>query len=391
MHKIILKGITWNHSRGIAPLQAASQRFSELHPNVEIVWSKRSLQAFADYSIEKLTEEYDLLIIDHPWVGSASATNCVLPLNEFISADFLEQLQKNSAGSSHISYNYDGVQWALAIDAATPVASMRKDLFIKKQEKIPKTWNDVMDLAKKGLVMAPAIPIDLLMNFYTFCIAHGEVPFNGTELVSVGTGLLALDTMLNFYSLLDSRAFKMNPINVADEMSNEDQFAYCPFAYGYSNYGRKGYGNNILTYNDVVSFNGLPLQTTLGGTGIAVSAFSLYKSFAVDFAQFVCNPAYQAAEYLLNGGQPGYSFGYADEVNNLVCNNFYTNTRATLVNAYLRPRYHGYLEFQDAAGFYIQEFLRGNEKNPMTVLNKLNVLYKESLVKSNKAHEYITA
>lgn len=219
MHKLILKGITWNHSRGVAPLQAASQRFSELHPNVELVWSKRSLQAFADYSIEKLTEEYDLLIIDHPWVGSASAANCVLPLNEFISADFLDQLQKNSAGPSHISYNYDGIQWALAIDAATPVASMRKDLLVKKQEKIPKTWKDVMDLAKKGLVVAPAIPIDLLMNFYTFCIAHGEVPFKGADLVSVETGMKALDTMLDFYSLLDPCVFKMNPINVADRCS----------------------------------------------------------------------------------------------------------------------------------------------------------------------------
>ena len=66
MGKVVLNGITWGHSRGITPLFATAQRYSELHPDVEINWEKRTLQEFADYSIEKLTSQYDLLIIDHP-------------------------------------------------------------------------------------------------------------------------------------------------------------------------------------------------------------------------------------------------------------------------------------------------------------------------------------
>jgi len=50
----VLKGITWGHSRGITPLLAAAQRYSELHPGVTITWEKRSLQEFADYPLEKL-------------------------------------------------------------------------------------------------------------------------------------------------------------------------------------------------------------------------------------------------------------------------------------------------------------------------------------------------
>ena len=87
MEKIILNGITWGHSRGITPLLAAAQRFNELHPHIEINWTKRSLQEFADFPIEKLVEKYDLLIIDHPWVGTAAATNCVQPINEFLSKE----------------------------------------------------------------------------------------------------------------------------------------------------------------------------------------------------------------------------------------------------------------------------------------------------------------
>ncbi|WP_300598186.1 extracellular solute-binding protein [Niabella sp.] len=379
MNKMVLKGMTWDHSRGIVPLQAAAQRFNELHPNVQIVWEKRSLQAFADYSIEKLTESYDLLIIDHPWAGSASVTNCVLPLNEFLPEEYLKALQQHSVGASHDSYFYDGGQWALAIDAAAPVASMRADLLQQEQIATPQTWEDVMKIAAKGKAAAPAIPIDLLMNFYTFCWAHGGNLFNDNEVVAPETGTAALDTMKAFYSLLDRRFFSMNPIAVAEAMSNTDAYWYCPFAYGYSNYSRKYYSRQLLIYTNVVVFNGQPLQTTLGGTGIAVSAHSTHQSVAVDFVRFVCAPEWQGAEYLLTGGQPGYDFGYDDAVNNQVGNNFFINTRATLENAYIRPRYHGYLHFQDAAGFYIQEYLKGNILAPQTVLTKLNTLYAESL------------
>lgn len=41
MAAIVLNGITWGHSRGITPLLALSQRYSELHPGVEIRWKKK--------------------------------------------------------------------------------------------------------------------------------------------------------------------------------------------------------------------------------------------------------------------------------------------------------------------------------------------------------------
>ena len=140
MEKIIIKGITWGHSRGISPLLAFSQRFSELNPGVEVQWTKRSLQEFADFPIEKLTEQYDLLIIDHPWVGCAAATNCVLPLESYLPKDYLQDQLDNSVGQSHQSYHYNGHQWALAIDAATPAASYRPDLFEKNNISLPLVW-----------------------------------------------------------------------------------------------------------------------------------------------------------------------------------------------------------------------------------------------------------
>lgn len=377
---ILLKGITWNHSRGIVPLQAASQRFSELHPGVEIVWEKRSLQEFADYPIEKLTEFYDLLIIDHPWVGTAAETVCVLPLDEHYPKEFLENLENNSVGQSHSSYNYKGHQWALAIDAASPVASYRKDLFEKNNQTIPKTWEDLLALAREGKVAIPAIPIDILMNFYSFCIAAGAEPFiSENEVIDIQTGITALQAMRDLYSTLDKKMFEYNPIKIAELMTTTDDFWYCPFAYCYSNYSRKGFAENILTYTGVITFEGKRLLTTLGGTGLSVSAFSKSKAEALQFAQFVCSPEYQSSEYIYNGGQPGYSFGWKEELNNTLTNNFFKNSWATIEESYVRPRYHRYLHFQDEAGNYIQEYLMKGNMSEEIVLGKLNEIYKNSL------------
>ncbi len=42
--------------------------------------------------------------------------------------------------------------------------------------------------------------------------------------------------------------------------------------------------------------------------------------------------------------------------------------------AYLRPRYEGYIDFQDQAGGVVYEFLR-NGGNPRTVVNELQEVY----------------
>ena len=124
----VLRGITWNHSRGFVSVVATAQRFCEMRPDVDIIWQKRSLQEFADAPIEDLAEDYDLLVIDHPWAGFAAYSQVLVPLQEIMPAEYMQDQADNSVGHSHPSYIFDGGQCALAIDAATPVASYRPDL-----------------------------------------------------------------------------------------------------------------------------------------------------------------------------------------------------------------------------------------------------------------------
>ena len=380
MANIKLQGITWGHSRGFTPLAAYAQRFSELYPDVEVTWKKRTLQEFADFPIEKLTTQYDLLIIDHPWVGCAAATGCVLPLEEYLPQEYLEDQQANSIGCSHESYHYKGHQWALAIDAATPVASYRKDLFEKEQRPLPENWNDIIILAREKKLALPAIPIDLLMNFYMFCLAHGSEPFQSKEeVVDRSTGLQALETMRELYSLVDRDFFQYNPIAVAERMSKTNDFLYCPFAYGYSNYSRSGYAKYLLHYTDLVSFSpGKKLRSTIGGTGIAVSSSCKNPEWAIRFAQEIVSPECQRTFYAEHGGQPGHGSAWNDEHANALCHDYFRQVLPAMERGYIRPRYNGYLHFQDEAGQPIQHYLM-NGGNAVGVLENINRLYQQSL------------
>lgn len=376
MGAIVLNGITWGHSRGITPLLALSQRYSELHPGIEIRWKKRTLQEFADFPIEQLTKEYDLLIIDHPWVGCAAATNCVLPLNEYLPDDYLNDQATHSVGLSHISYNYTNRQWALAIDAATPAASYRKDLMSVP----PGTWEEVLQLADAGKVAVPAIPIDLLMNFYTFCIAHGKEPFSSEEeVIDEATGVKAINSMKELWSRVDRSMFGCNPIAVAERMSSTNNYWYCPFAYGYSNYSRTGYAKYLLHYTDVVTFNGNKLKTTIGGTGLSVSAFSMHKDIALDFAAMAVSGECQRTMYVQHGGQPGHRSAWEDEEANRLTHDYFRNVLPVMDNGYMRPRYNGYLHFQDHAGDPLQACLKENG-DPLQALKAMNAIYKKSIL-----------
>lgn len=381
MNKIVLKGITWAHSRGFTPLISYSQRFGELYPDIEVVWDKRTLQEFADFPVEKLAEKYDLLVIDHPWVGCAAATECVLPLEEYLSIELLSEQLQNTVGNSQLSYNYNNHQWAVAIDAAVPAASYRADLFEKNGTEIPASWEEVIMLAEKGRIAVPAIPIDLLMNFFTFCIASGREPFlNDEEVIDETTGVAALQTMKQLYGLIDIKMFGYNPIAVAELMTKTDDYWYCPFAYCYSNYSRVGFAKNILTYSDLVNYkNEGKLRGTVGGTGLAVSASSENRQEALKFICDIASSDCQSTFYVEHGGQPANKAAWESERANSLCNNFFKNIFPAMQNGYTRPRYNGYLFFQDHAGKPLQEYLLGNV-NPGQVLKEMNSLYKKSLV-----------
>jgi multiple sugar transport system substrate-binding protein len=374
-----LKGITWNHTRGLLPMVATAQRFTELNPEIEISWEKRSLQEFADASIEDLAKRFDLLVIDHPWTGFGADTKTILPLSDHLSSEYIKDQEINTVGKSYGSYVFHNKLWALPIDAATPVAAARLDILEKQGLKVPQTYDDLLALAQKGLVAFAGIPVDSLMTFYSFCCSLGEDPFQSQEkVISVETGIKALQMHRELAQLMDPANFNRNPIQVYEAMVNSDEIAYCPFAYGYSNYSRIGYSKNLLHFYDLVKLNDKPMISSLGGTGLAVSSFSQHIPEAIKYAEFTGSSQVQQNIFADNGGQPGHLQAWKNDRINSITHDYFKNTLPALERAFLRPRYSGHMYFQDHAGDVVRDYLMngGNEEH---VLQVMDALYVKSL------------
>ncbi|TWU42790.1 ABC transporter substrate-binding protein [Novipirellula artificiosorum] len=380
-----LRGITWDHTRGYLPMVATAQRFGELHQGIDIRWEKRSLQAFADQPLGELAAEYDLLVIDHPWAGFAAEQGVLEPLDPILPQAFLLEQQAQSVGASHESYRFDDQQWALAIDAATPVASWRADLLAKHGVSVPHTWEDLIHLARKGLVLVPGIAQDTLMNFYMLgCrlsedVSEGGLFHSRHEVIDLERGIEVLERLRELASFLPRESFDWNPIRIYERMTQTDDWAYCPFAYGYSNYAREGYARRRLKFGDVVQYGSRRMQTTLGGTGLAISSRCKHLDAAIDYVQMVAGPRCQCTQFTENGGQPGCRLAWLDDELNRRTDDYFRDTLPCLDRAYLRPRYSGSLRFQgrDGGGAPIRAFLRDGG-DPKTVLEQLNTLYRES-------------
>jgi len=355
-----LKGITWGHSRGFVPMVATAQRFAELHPGVRIDWELRSLQDFADQSITVLSERYDLLVIDHPSIGEAALHNLFVPLDRHLPQEYLLDQAQHSVGASHASYQIAGHQWALATDAATPVSAARPDVLAKAGQRIPQDWEELLELARAGLVAFAGLQIDCLMHWYMLCINEGDEPFlRPDRIVDPEAGAAALLAIQSLVRACGPDCLSRNPFATYELMTTSDQFGYSPMAYGYSNYARRSYVDKPLQFGGLVQRHGRLMTSTLGGAGLAVSARSKQIDLAVDYARFVASATVQRGLYSEAGGQPGHRGAWLDDHPNQLAGDFFRNTLPTLDAAYLRPRYAGYISFQEMAPSILMRFLDG--------------------------------
>ena len=373
---IKLKGMTWDHSRGFDPMLATSKKFQETHNNaVTIQWDKRPLQAFADRPIEDMTDDYDMIVIDYPHVGEVASKGLLQYLDLPKYSSHIEQLKKQSVGKSHESYYINNKQWALAIDAASQTACYREDLI----PSYPSNWNALLDLAKNNKVLWPLKPVHAISSFYSIYnnIATELMP-DQKKFIVKNFGVETLTMMKAVSKELITDCLTMDPIQTAELMTETNDFFYCPYIYGFSNYSRKNYRKYILKYIDVINLSGKgPAGTHLGGTGIAVSNVSKNKDLAIEYAFWIASAECQKSLFYESGGQPGNSVAWEDDKINKETNNFFRGTRKTLDLAWVRPRHNGYMKFQDESGNLINEYLQ-SEIKAESICEKLIDMYNES-------------
>ena len=143
-----LTGIGWDHPRGFGCYEGSGVAFMREHPDIELVWEKRSLRAFGEAPIDDLAELYDLVVFDHPFVGRAHATRAFLDLKEIV-PDVVSAALADELGQAARSYHFAGGVYGLPTDAAAQVSAYRVNGRVKVSQRA------AQNVATLGLVGLP--------------------------------------------------------------------------------------------------------------------------------------------------------------------------------------------------------------------------------------------
>lgn len=281
-------------------------------------------------------------------------------------------------GSTFKSYILDNKLLAVPIDAATPVPSWRPDLIEKNDLQIPSTWEELISMADKKHAVMPGFGADLFLNWLMLLHALDANPFESADnIAEKGKALEAAYLLKRLAEPMPKEIVNWNPITIAEMMTREDKFAYCPFAYSYGNYCRHSFVHKPLRYGNLVKLYEKPLKSILGGTGISISMGCKEIELALDFSLYCASADIQSNIYTYAGGQPVRKEAWA--ANNLMSftGQFFSDSYQSHENALIRPRYNGYVALQEKAGVYLQQFIMG-EISDIKLWNEIENCYRES-------------
>lgn len=344
--------MTWDHARGYDPLVAADVA-ARADPGIIVTWDRRSLQDFEQFPLEELARKYDLVVMDHPHVGDAIASDAVVPLERLLSSERLAALRADCLPVVWNSYVAEGLTWALPIDAATQVLIWRPG----RLERAPTSWGEVTDLARRGRALLPLRSPHALMCLFSLMANLGHA-FPETGDLGPADIAEALDALAEIAGHVPAECWRMDPIAAHEALAAGDGPDLIPFAYGYSTYGVAGFRSHRLRFGEFPGPRG-PEGTTLGGTGLVVSRFGRNPEAAAAYAANMAGVVWQRDIVAPAGGQPSSLGAQTDPAVDARFNGFWSATTRTLAGAWVRPRHTGYVAFQDGASALVADAVQG--------------------------------
>ena len=382
-NRITLRGLGWDHDRCTSPLRACSKAWERLHPEIALDWHNRSLTDFGDEPVEAVAHRYDLVMIDHPFCGTAEATGALQPLDDLLAPAALAALAADSVGLSHASYTFHGRQWALATDAACQVAAVRDDLLADTT--VPATWDEVVALARAypGRVAVPLAPAQAMCAFLTLCANAGNpAAEDPTRFVDPVTGRMAVELLFELYRLGPPEALAWEQPDVLNRLTASSELVYVPIVFGFVTYSRNDRVQHPCRFLDLPSAGAGPIGGILGGAGLAVSATTPHPAEAAAFAAFASGAEAQRALVGLAGGQPGSRTAWNAPELDRAARGFFSGTSATIELAWMRPRERWWPAFQLEAGRLLNRGL-GEAQPPQPLLAALGELYLNCIRRSH--------
>ena len=376
---ITLRGMTWSHPRGFDPLQEMSVRSREpgpLHVGTSVIeWDHQTLAGFESRPIAEIAETYDLIVLDHPGLGAAINAGLLLPLDELVGPDQIEEWRERFIGASADAYHYQGHQWAVPIDGATQVGARRADLLDQPLT----SWQEVIDRSRVASVVLPTLAPHALLTLLGIAAAIDPLFEPSAEsLIPRQTGARALEILGELIGRMSSTHRLLDPIMVLDRMQGGDDIASSPLIYGYVTYaGKRGEGRSI-TFDEAPSVPPLGVPgSVLGGTGLAISSRTEHATQALEHLRLISGHLAQTSVIPDSNGQPADRSAWLDRKANAARDNFYLRTLNTQLTAWRRPRYNGWITCQENGSHLVYEGLTDRRKTE-SILDDLDALYRQT-------------
>lgn len=356
-----LRGLTWDHPRGYRPLEAYS------HPDVEVVWERQPLSGFESTPLVELADRYDLLVIDHPGVGAAVAAGAVLPVEDVFAPDDLALWESRAVEPTWASYQLAGHGWALPLDAATQACVYRPDRIPTP----PESWSEVLQMSQVVLCVAgPHAGLMLLGLAGDRCAE--DAPVAGGRLLDRARAVEAVELLRAVWARSEQAFAHLDPIGV-HELLSEGGADCCPLVYSYASYGHTlAWSAAPRLWADDALGNG-----TLGGTGLAVTPRAYSKVLAVTkYVRGLLDVRTQLEVVSAVGGQSATAAVWESADVDRAWNGHYSATLQTLRTSYTRPRFDGWIGFQDELSERVRELL-GNDADPAAAIDQLEHDYRK--------------
>ncbi|MFG1609466.1 hypothetical protein [Actinoplanes sp. NPDC049265] len=296
-----LRGLTWDHPRGYAPLRAFGGG---------VTWDAQPATEFGVRPPREPAAGHDLIVIDHAALGAAVADGLLLPLSELFAPSELARWRTAAAGRSWESYTLGGRQWALPIDAAGQVSVYRPD----RIDAVPQRWPDVLGAVR-------TVPSALCLGG-----PHAMLMW-----LSMPRDAASLRLLRDLWPHVDQAVSLGGPVAVHDAL-DAGAVAYCPLAYEYGHYA------------DLAWANAPDLRSVLGGAGLAVSASTRRRDEVRAWVRGFLAPDVQTDFVPAHGGQPAAAAYWRTRP-----------TARTLAQAQIRPRHPGWPAAQEAGSEIVRE------------------------------------
>ncbi|MGD1885633.1 MAG: extracellular solute-binding protein [Cohaesibacteraceae bacterium] len=364
------RGLTWDHPRGYDALAEAARRLNQGRATPLITWDKQPLEGFESAPIAELAARYDLLVLDHPHIGEAVASDCLHPLEDLFSETQIAEWKAQSVGPSLTSYACEGKTWALPLDVATQVMARRAN----KVATPPDRWEAVLEIAAHVPVAQSLAGPHAVLSLFSMVAGMGGTV--GEEILLPGEEAEeALTTMHRLYALRPKGSERLNPIALSEAMVGGD-IALVPLLFGYVNYAQTGMAGQ-LSFSDTIGVSTPGTGGVIGGTGVGFAKHSKPSPGLLDHIVWLMRPDTQRQFIPSFGGQPSARAAWQDQGVNKAWGGFYQQCLATAENALLRPRFDGYIAFQTQASERLRQALETSE-NENTALAALRQLWRDA-------------